>query len=165
MDTGGEANGTASCGSVTAEKPVAQTGDESHGFRTTTALLGITHTVHAQTGISGDVVAVHFSVDVLAMVQGRPGNREAPAGGDDGAERRSWTETTGTRNPWDLETSVATVDHRCVKTNDQAVAAGHRVDPACRQEAFEGLMSRMAGRFTRVESRRRARKSAARSRS
>ncbi|WP_203227273.1 hypothetical protein [Streptomyces cyaneogriseus] len=45
-----------------------------------------------------------------------------------------------------------------MKTNDHAVAANHSVDPACRQEAFEGLMSRIAGRFTRVESRRRARK-------
>jgi SRSO17 transposase len=41
-----------------------------------------------------------------------------------------------------------------VKTNDHAVAAGHSVDPACWQAAFEGLMSRTAGRFTRVESRR-----------
>ena len=38
------------------------------------------------------------------------------------------------------------------------MAAGHSVDPARWQEAFEGLMSRIAGRFTRVESRRRARK-------
>jgi hypothetical protein len=45
-----------------------------------------------------------------------------------------------------------------VKTEDHAVAAGHSVNPARWQEAFEGLMSRIAGRFTRVESRRRARK-------
>jgi SRSO17 transposase len=57
-----------------------------------------------------------------------------------------------------VETGAATVDHRRVKTNDHAVATGHSVDPACWQEAFEGLMSRIAGRFTRVESRRRARK-------
>jgi SRSO17 transposase len=44
-----------------------------------------------------------------------------------------------------------------VKTNDHAVAGGHSVDPARWQEAFEGLMSRIAGRFTRVEPRRRAR--------
>jgi hypothetical protein len=43
-----------------------------------------------------------------------------------------------------------------VKTNDHAVAAGHSLDPARWQEAFEGLMSRIAGRFTRVEPRRRA---------
>ncbi|MDQ0842566.1 SRSO17 transposase [Streptomyces sp. V1I6] len=43
-----------------------------------------------------------------------------------------------------------------MKTNDHAVTAGHSVDPARWQEAFEGLMSRIAGRFTRVEPRRRA---------
>ncbi len=50
------------------------------------------------------------------------------------------------------------VDHRCVKTNDHAVAAGHSVDPARWQEAFEGLMSRIAGRFIRFEPRFRIRK-------
>jgi len=44
-----------------------------------------------------------------------------------------------------------------VKTNDLAVAAGHNVDPARWQEAFEVLMSRIAGRFARVEPRRRVR--------
>jgi SRSO17 transposase len=44
-----------------------------------------------------------------------------------------------------------------VKTEDHAVTAGHSVDPARWQEAFEGLMSRIAGRFARVEPRRRAR--------
>jgi SRSO17 transposase len=44
-----------------------------------------------------------------------------------------------------------------VKTEDHAVAAGHSVDPARWQEAFDGLMSRIAGRFARVEPRRRAR--------
>ncbi|MDH6623599.1 hypothetical protein M2271_001386 [Streptomyces sp. LBL] len=42
-----------------------------------------------------------------------------------------------------------------MKTEDQTVAAGHSVDPARWQEAFEGLMARIAGRFTRVEPRRR----------
>ena len=56
-----------------------------------------------------------------------------------------------------VETVRPPVDHRCVKTNDHAVAACHSVDPARWQEAFEGLMSRIAGRFTRVEPRRRAR--------
>jgi hypothetical protein len=44
-----------------------------------------------------------------------------------------------------------------VKTNDLAVAAGHNVDPARWQEAVEVLMSRIAGRFARVEPRRRVR--------
>lgn len=37
------------------------------------------------------------------------------------------------------------------------MAAGHSVDPARRQETFEGLLTRIAGRFTRVEPRRRVR--------
>ncbi|RSS57271.1 hypothetical protein EF909_14830 [Streptomyces sp. WAC01280] len=57
-----------------------------------------------------------------------------------------------------METGAATVDHRCVKTEDHEGAAGHSVNPAQWQEAFEGLTSRIAGRFTRVESRRRSRK-------
>jgi SRSO17 transposase len=41
--------------------------------------------------------------------------------------------------------------------NDLAVAAGHSVDPAAWLELLDELMSRVAGRFTRVEPRRRAR--------
>ncbi|WP_443081080.1 IS701 family transposase [Streptomyces sp. PmtA] len=44
-----------------------------------------------------------------------------------------------------------------MKTEDHAVAAGHSVDPARWQKAFEVLMGRIAGRFTRVEPRRRVR--------
>ena len=40
---------------------------------------------------------------------------------------------------------------------DQPVAVGHNVDPARWQAVFEGLMARVAGRFARVEPRRRAR--------
>jgi SRSO17 transposase len=53
--------------------------------------------------------------------------------------------------------AAATADHRCVKTEDHAVAAGHSVDLARWQEAFEVLMGRIAGRFARVEPRRRVR--------
>ena len=53
---------------------------------------------------------------------------------------------------------MATADHQCVKTNDQAVAEGHSVDPARWQEAFEALLGRIAGRFARVEPRRRVRR-------
>jgi SRSO17 transposase len=42
-----------------------------------------------------------------------------------------------------------------VKKNDHVVATGHSVDPARWQEAFESLMARIAGRFRRVEPRRR----------
>jgi hypothetical protein len=44
-----------------------------------------------------------------------------------------------------------------VKTNDLVAAAGHSVDPVRWQEAFEVLTSRIAGRFARVEPRRRVR--------
>ncbi|GGR64921.1 hypothetical protein GCM10010251_96820 [Streptomyces aurantiogriseus] len=37
------------------------------------------------------------------------------------------------------------------------MAAGHSVDPARRQEAFEGLRARMAGRFVQVDPHRRVR--------
>jgi hypothetical protein len=40
---------------------------------------------------------------------------------------------------------------------DQPVAVGHSVDPARWQAIFEVLMARVAGRFARVEPRRRAR--------
>ncbi|MEZ0095905.1 hypothetical protein ABH925_007108 [Streptacidiphilus sp. EB129] len=54
--------------------------------------------------------------------------------------------------------AAATVDHRCVKTEDHALAAGHSVDPDRWQESFEALMARVAGRFVRMESRRRVRR-------
>jgi hypothetical protein len=42
-------------------------------------------------------------------------------------------------------------------TEDQAVAAGHSVTPARWQAGLDGLLGRVAGRFGRVEPRRRAR--------
>ncbi|CAM5429697.1 hypothetical protein SHIRM173S_00951 [Streptomyces hirsutus] len=53
------------------------------------------------------------------------------------------------------ETGAATDDHRWVKTEDQAVAAGHSVDPGRWDDDFAGLMRRIAGRFARAEPRRR----------
>jgi hypothetical protein len=41
-------------------------------------------------------------------------------------------------------------------TNDQTVAAGHSVDPARWAAGLEELLGRIAGRFDRVEPRRRA---------
>jgi hypothetical protein len=55
-------------------------------------------------------------------------------------------------------TGTATGDHRCVKTEDQTVAAGFSVDPARWREAFEVAMGRIAGRFARVEPRWRAKR-------
>jgi hypothetical protein len=57
----------------------------------------------------------------------------------------------------DRHVDPATVDHRRVKTNDHVVAAGHSVDLVRWQETFEGLMGRIAGRFARIEPRRRVR--------
>jgi hypothetical protein len=48
---------------------------------------------------------------------------------------------------------------RVVSTpDDLAVAASHSVDPARRKAMFDELMGRIAGRFARVEPRRRTRK-------
>jgi SRSO17 transposase len=43
-----------------------------------------------------------------------------------------------------------------VWTDDETVAAGHSIDTTRWKEAFDGLMGRLAGRFARVEPRRRA---------
>jgi hypothetical protein len=43
-----------------------------------------------------------------------------------------------------------------VWTDEETVAAGHSIEPARWRDAFEGLMGRIAGRFARVEPRRRA---------
>ena len=41
-------------------------------------------------------------------------------------------------------------------TKDQAVAAARSIDPTCWQVAFQELMGGIAGRFARIEPRRRA---------
>ncbi|WP_395575324.1 hypothetical protein [Streptomyces sp. BK79] len=73
--TGGftaKANGnTGAYDSVTAEKPVATAGDESLAFRSRLTFRGVTHTAHAQAVRSGDVLAVYYSVDGLAIANGR----------------------------------------------------------------------------------------------
>lgn len=53
---------------------------------------------------------------------------------------------------------AASVDHRCVKTNDHTVAAGRSVDPARWQGSFDAMTGRIAGRLARVEPRRRIRR-------
>jgi hypothetical protein len=81
--TGGftaETNGnTSAYDSVTAEKPVATAGDESLAFRSTQSFRGATHTVHTQAVLRGDVVAVYFSVDGMAMANGRPSDAKLSA--------------------------------------------------------------------------------------
>ncbi|WP_217245610.1 hypothetical protein [Streptomyces sp. AC602_WCS936] len=75
-----KANGnTSAYDSVTAEKPVAEAGDESLAFRSTLTFRGATHTVHTQAVRSGDVVAVYFSVDGLAIANARPSDAKLSA--------------------------------------------------------------------------------------
>ncbi|MFB7929333.1 hypothetical protein ACFC4C_09510 [Streptomyces sp. NPDC056039] len=74
-----KAKNTATYDSATSEKPVAEGGDESLAFRSTMTVKGITHTMHAQAVRKGDVLAVYFSVDGMAIVQDRPGDAKLPA--------------------------------------------------------------------------------------
>ncbi|MFD4261014.1 hypothetical protein ACFWR9_26160 [Streptomyces sp. NPDC058534] len=68
-----KANGnTSAYESVTAEKPVAEAGEESLAFRSTLTFQGVTHTVHTQAVRSGDTLAVYFSVDGMAIANARP---------------------------------------------------------------------------------------------
>ncbi|MET9351677.1 hypothetical protein ABZY14_01465 [Streptomyces sp. NPDC006617] len=57
--------------SVTAEK-VAPAGDESLGFTSTMTFRGVQHVLHGEVVRSGDVLAVYFSVDGMAIANGRP---------------------------------------------------------------------------------------------
>ncbi|MDT0614232.1 hypothetical protein [Streptomyces lancefieldiae] len=65
--------------SVTAEQPAAVAGDESLAFRATLTFRGATHTVHTQAVRGGDVVAVYFSVDGLAIANARPSDAKLSA--------------------------------------------------------------------------------------
>ncbi|CAL9553276.1 hypothetical protein [Streptomyces sp. enrichment culture] len=57
--------------SVTAEK-VTPAGDESLGFTSTMTYRGVPHVLHGEVVRSGDVLAVYFSVDGMAVANGRP---------------------------------------------------------------------------------------------
>ncbi|WP_399941763.1 hypothetical protein ACGH52_22210 [Streptomyces sp. BBFR25] len=57
--------------SVTAEK-VTPAGDESLGFMSTMTVRGVQHVLHGEVVRSGDVLAVYFSVDGMAIANGRP---------------------------------------------------------------------------------------------
>ncbi|MBU6531903.1 hypothetical protein [Streptomyces mayonensis] len=67
-----EANGDKSpYDSVTPEK-VTPAGDESLGFASTLTSRAVQHVVHGEIVRSGDVLAVYFSVDGMAIANGRP---------------------------------------------------------------------------------------------
>ncbi|MFF0104900.1 hypothetical protein [Streptomyces hirsutus] len=75
-----EASGnTSAYDSVTAEKPVAEAGDESLAFGSTLTFRGISHTVHTQAVRSGDVLVVYFSVDGMALADSRPSDAKLSA--------------------------------------------------------------------------------------
>ncbi|MFE2357157.1 hypothetical protein [Streptomyces parvulus] len=57
--------------SVTAEK-VTPAGDEALGFKSTLTFRDVQHVVHTQVVRSGDTLAVYFSADGMAIVNGRP---------------------------------------------------------------------------------------------
>ncbi|MFI8302686.1 hypothetical protein ACIF80_04385 [Streptomyces sp. NPDC085927] len=70
---------TSAYDSVTAEKPVAEAGDESLAFQSTLTFRGTPHTMHTQVVRSGDVLAVYFSVDGTAIANSRPSDAKLPA--------------------------------------------------------------------------------------
>lgn len=70
---------TSAYDSVTAEKPVAEAGDESLAFGSALTFRGISHTVHTQAVRSGDVLAVYFSVDGMALANSRPSDAKLSA--------------------------------------------------------------------------------------
>ncbi|MER7486204.1 hypothetical protein ABTY20_09950 [Streptomyces sp. NPDC126497] len=73
-----EADGTSTYDSVTAEAPTDDAGDETVAFNARTTFQGASHTLHTQATRSGDVVAVHFSVNGLSLAQGRPSDAKLP---------------------------------------------------------------------------------------
>ncbi|MGW5785451.1 hypothetical protein ACWEWK_15795 [Streptomyces sp. NPDC003757] len=67
-----EANGNKSpYDSVTPEK-VTSAGDESLGYTSTMTFRGVRHVLHGEFVRNGDVLAVYFSVDGMAIANGRP---------------------------------------------------------------------------------------------
>ncbi|MFF7554970.1 hypothetical protein ACFZA9_19035 [Streptomyces olivaceus] len=67
-----EANGDESpYDSVTPEK-VTPAGDESLGFKSTITFRDVKHVLHGEIVRNGDVLAVYFSVDGMAMASNRP---------------------------------------------------------------------------------------------
>ncbi len=61
-----------------AAQDVTPAGEETVGFTATTSYQGVSHTVHTQAVRAGDVVAVYFAADGMAMVNGRTSDAELP---------------------------------------------------------------------------------------
>ncbi|WP_258308286.1 hypothetical protein [Streptomyces sp. NWU339] len=67
-----KADGTSAYDSVTAEEPTEEAGDETLAFASKMTFRGATHTLHTQAVRNGDVLAVFFSVNGLAIANSRP---------------------------------------------------------------------------------------------
>ncbi|MFF9817104.1 hypothetical protein [Streptomyces sp. NPDC014006] len=65
-------NSSSTYTSVAAEQPTAPAGDQTVAFKSTIAVGGVTHTLHTEAVRAGDVVAVYFSVNGMAIANGRP---------------------------------------------------------------------------------------------
>ncbi|GGQ20402.1 hypothetical protein GCM10010266_49410 [Streptomyces griseomycini] len=73
-----EADGTSAYDSVTAEEPTDRAGDETVAFASTMTFRGAGHTLHTQATRSGDVLAVFFSVNGMAIANASPSDAELP---------------------------------------------------------------------------------------
>ncbi|MEU9521511.1 hypothetical protein [Streptomyces sp. NPDC048224] len=67
-----EANGNKSPYDSVSPEKVAPAGDESLGYTSTMTFRGVRHVLHGEFVRSGDVLAVYFSVDGMAIANGRP---------------------------------------------------------------------------------------------
>lgn len=70
-------NGSTVYDSVAVED-VAPAGEETVGFTATTSYQGVSHIVHTQVVRAGDIVAVHFSADGMAIANGRASDAKLP---------------------------------------------------------------------------------------
>ncbi|CAL9543395.1 hypothetical protein SUDANB176_04291 [Streptomyces sp. enrichment culture] len=73
-----KADGTSAYDSVTAEEPTDRAGDETVAFKATMTFRGAGHTLHTQATRSGDVLAVVFSVNGMAIANAAPSDAKIP---------------------------------------------------------------------------------------
>jgi predicted small secreted protein len=73
-------NSSSTYDSVTAEKPTAvAAGDETVAFKATMTFRGASHVLHTEAVRRGDVVAVYFSVNGIAIANVAPSDAKMPA--------------------------------------------------------------------------------------
>jgi hypothetical protein len=61
-----------------APEQVTPAGDESLGFKTTMTVQGTSHTLHNEVVRDGDLIAVYFTVDGMAIAHSRPSDPKLP---------------------------------------------------------------------------------------